>query len=393
METKILILTPIFPYPPNDGSRIRMYQMLQCLSEKYSLDLVSFYTHQDVLDTGIQELKKYCNKIFVFSLPQTNKLFSIYSADQQIKKKIMSIIMENDYSVIQVEKVIMSSYLDFKNLKGKVLIMDSWGVDSDLTKQQYIYAKNIFYKVINFVRYVRHKYKELKLLKKFNILIAITDAQRDFYRKYIKTAKIVEIQVGVDKKNFIIQPKNKEDDRTLLFLGIMNYYPNIDAVKYFCEQIFPIIKQYKQGVRFYIVGKNPTDEVLQFHNGEDIIVTGYVDDIKEYLTKATVVVIPIRMGSGLRIKIIESMAAGKAIVATKEAVEGIKAENKKHLIIASSAEEFAGWVVKLLDDKNLRDKLGVSARKFVEENFAEEIVKNKWQKLYEEVFNSYNFKK
>lgn len=390
MEAKILILTPIFPYPPNDGSKRRTYQILKSLGKRYVLDLISFYTPQESTQQGVKELKNFCREVFIFRQPIIRKPFGIYLADTRIKRDIMLLIKKNDYSIIQAEKLIMSAYLDFNELTDKVLIMDSWGVDSELLRQKIVYSDNIAAKFINLIRYKRHKFVEFRMLKKFKILIAITDEQKRFYEEHIKNLKIVEIPNSVDTDYF--KPSEEPDDKVILFTGIMNYYPNIDAVKFFCKEIFPLIKSSKKDISFYIVGKDPTEEILKLHNGKDIIVTGYVEDVRRFLNKAAVFVAPIRMGSGLRNKILEAMSSGKAIVCTKEATEGLKVENKKHLILANSAKEFAYWVIKLLEDKNFRVFLSINARKFVEENYSEKIIEDKWLRFYEEIFDSHNFK-
>lgn len=391
MEKRILILTPIFPYPPNDGSRVRTYQILKFLSKRYTLDLISFYTSRDPLEEGVKKLEKFCKKIFTFDLPKFRRPFGIYLSDPKIKNKIMFLIKQNNYSIIQVEKLAMSVYLNFEELKDKILIIDSWGIDCELSRQEIFYTRNIYYKFINFTKYLRHKFVELSLLKKFKILVAITETQKAFYKKYIKNSKIVEIQNSVDTEYFKPSREYKIDDNIILFLGIMNFYPNIDAVKFFCKHIFPLIKKSKQDVCFYIVGKEPAKEILELHNGKDIIVTGYVEDVRYYLNKAAVFVAPIRMGSGLRNKILEAMASGKAVVCTKESIEGLKVEDRKHLIVSDSTTDFAYWVLKILNDKNLREYLSINARKFIEENYSEEIIEEKWLKFYEEIFNSYNF--
>jgi glycosyltransferase involved in cell wall biosynthesis len=169
----------------------------------------------------------------------------------------------------------------------------------------------------------------------------------------------------------------------------MNYYPNVDAVLFFVREVLPKLRT-KVDVKFFIVGKNPSPEVFSLHNGSDVIVTGTVDDVRKYISDSELIVVPLRMGSGLRNKVIQAMACGKCVIATKEACEGLNVKDGENILIADTPEEFVEKILMVFDNKNLRLKIEKNARKYVENNFSYDIIKKKWIEFYEEILGNNN---
>lgn len=389
---KVLVLTPILPYPPDDGSRLRTYQVLKFLTKRFTVDLISFYLETEDLVAARDFLKQFCKDIYLLSQGKTRqskyKLF-FYSVDKEKRKEISNIIREKKYDVIQAEKVISLVYLDTDILKNYKVVLDSWGIDSEISFQIYKMQKNFFSKFLSYLKYLRHYYSELFLLSQINYFVAITDKSYNFYSKHFKNKKIFLVPNAVDLEYFCSDKDIPVEKGRISFVGIMNFLPNIDAVMFFCKEVVPQLRK-KIDFKFYIIGKNPTKEVLNLANGKDIIVTGEVKDIKEHFLKSEVIVIPLRMGSGLRNKVIQAMACGKTVVATKDATEGLNVEDNVNILIANTPEEFVEKILLALNNKELNLKIGENARKYVEENFSYDVVEKKWFKVYDEIFSSNN---
>ncbi len=389
---KVLVLTPILPYPPDDGSRLRTYQVLKFLSKRFTVDLISFYLETEDLVAARDFLKQFCKDIYLLSQGKTRqskyKLF-FYSVDKEKRKEISNIIREKKYDVIQAEKVISLVYLDTDILKNYKVVLDSWGIDSEISFQIYKMQKNFFSKFLSYLKYLRHYYSELFLLSQINYFVAITDKSYNFYSKHFKNKKIFLVPNAVDLEYFCSDKDISVEKGRISFVGIMNFLPNIDAVMFFCKEVVPQLRK-KIDFKFYIIGKNPTKEVLNLANGKDIIVTGEVKDIKEHFLKSEVIVIPLRMGSGLRNKVIQAMACGKTVVVTKDATEGLNVEDNVNILIANTPEEFVEKILLALNNKELNLKIGENARKYVEENFSYDVVEKKWFKVYDEIFSSNN---
>jgi len=391
MNKKILVLTSILPYPPDDGSRLRPYQIIKALYKLVDIELVSFYLPNEDINSTKEFYKSYCKNLYFLEQKKNKNLFAkfcVYHSNRENKKLINKIIQENNYNLIIVEKIITLSYLEKKVFKNYKVVIDSWGIDSEISRQLYENEKNLFKKFILFIKYIRHFFCELCYLSKCKYFVAITNKQFNFYKKFFKRKKLFLIPNFVDTDYFKPNYENFEE-KSIVFTGIMNFLPNIDAIMFFVNEVMPKLKE-KANVKFYIVGKNPTKEVLMLHNNFDIIVTGEVKDIKEYISKAEVVVVPLRIGSGLRNKVLHAMACGKTVVATREAVEGINVKDKENILIANTPQEFVEKILLVLNNKELNLKIAKNARKFIEENFSEKVIEKKWINMYEEIFSNNN---
>jgi glycosyltransferase involved in cell wall biosynthesis len=153
----------------------------------------------------------------------------------------------------------------------------------------------------------------------------------------------------------------------LVFTGAMGYYANVEGVRYFAEEVFPLIREQEPRAQLLIVGSNPTAEVQRLSRRAGIIVTGFVEDVRPYLAAATVYVVPLRIARGVQNKVLEAMAAGCAIVTTPEAVAGLRVVDGEHALIARAARAMAEAALRVMKDERLRTHLGAQARRFVEE--------------------------
>ena len=179
-----------------------------------------------------------------------------------------------------------------------------------------------------------------------------------------------EVPVGslfIDQESNKINPDKKSS--ILLFTGAMDYNANVDGVMWFCEKIFPAIRSRFHDVLFYIAGSNPDQKVLNLKNIEGVHVTGFVDDIRPYYKTADICVVPLRMARGIQNKVLEAMAMGRPVVATSRAIQGIKPDNGKQVIVADSPDGFAFNVVNLLKEKKKREEIGKNNLTWVKKNY------------------------
>jgi glycosyltransferase involved in cell wall biosynthesis len=175
-------------------------------------------------------------------------------------------------------------------------------------------------------------------------------------------------------------PATGNQQPVIVFTGAMDYYANVDGVVWFTKEILPLIKKEIPAIQFYIVGSNPTKEVLSLSSNNGVTVTGYVPDTREYLNRATVVVVPLRIARGIQNKILEAIAMGIPVVATPQAFEGIEAQPGRDLILGENAEKIAESVIKLIKEVSLRKSLSGSGRAVIEKNYC-------WTKNLEKLNN------
>jgi sugar transferase (PEP-CTERM/EpsH1 system associated) len=165
------------------------------------------------------------------------------------------------------------------------------------------------------------------------------------------------------------RPTTIDHRPVIVFTGAMDYYANIDGVVWFTKEILPLIKKEIPVIQFYIVGSNPTKEVLSLPSNNGVTVTGYVPDTREYLRRATVAVVPLRIARGIQNKILEAMAMGIPVVATPRAFEGIEANPDRDLILGEDVEKIAEGIIKLIKEVSLRKSLSGSGRAVIEKNY------------------------
>ena len=163
--------------------------------------------------------------------------------------------------------------------------------------------------------------------------------------------------------------KGKEEEQCIVFVGNYLHYPNVDAVLYFHQDIWPLIKSRLPELKFYVVGQGPPLAIQNLSQEKNIIVTGKVDDVRPFLKKARVFICPVRLGGGFRGKILEAMAIGRPIVSTSLGAEGIPASHEENIILADNPEEFAKGTLDLMNDDKLFEKIRVQGRKLVEEKY------------------------
>jgi polysaccharide biosynthesis protein PslH len=181
------------------------------------------------------------------------------------------------------------------------------------------------------------------------------------------TSNIKVLPNGVDQTYF--SPQGRPIEGNIIFTGVMDYFPNSDAVLHFHRHIFPLIKKDVPSAQFIIAGMHPTAQIRAIAD-HDTIVTGFVPDIREYLSRAAVCVVPLRVAMGVQNKILEAMAMGLPVVATSVASRGINATHGREILVADDPEGFATATIRLLQDQQLRASITKNAQKFIAQNFS-----------------------
>jgi sugar transferase (PEP-CTERM/EpsH1 system associated) len=211
---------------------------------------------------------------------------------------------------------------------------------------------------------------EGRTVARFDRVLAVSDVDRDTLQRLYPeslSSPVSVIPTGVDTTYFKPEPRQPSGARRIVFTGSMDWLPNADGVLFFCDEILPLIRQVEPDVTFTIVGRSPTPAVRRLAEDRSIEVTGRVEDVRPYLAKSAVYVVPLRIGGGTRLKIFEAMSAGRAVVSTTIGAEGLPAQHGQHLLLADTPEAFAQSVIRLLRDDSARTALERQARVLVTE--------------------------
>jgi glycosyltransferase involved in cell wall biosynthesis len=211
---------------------------------------------------------------------------------------------------------------------------------------------------------------ETRIIRRMAFCLACSEEEKTQIEKLAPGIRVETIPNGVDTAS-CVPDKNrafKHTDRNLVFVGAMDYLPNSEGIRFFCEEVFGILLKCLPDIHLTVVGKNPPDSVKRLEK-DNITVAGVVEDIARQVHQADLMLVPIRIGGGTRIKILEGMALGIPVISTKIGAEGIDAAHAENIFLADSAEEMAEGIIKLLENPGLRKKLADGGRRLVEKSY------------------------
>jgi glycosyltransferase involved in cell wall biosynthesis len=253
--------------------------------------------------------------------------------------------------------VVVCDFLDAAiNLPKEITIptvLFQHNVESEIWRRHAANASNWVKKAVYGWEFAKMRRYEQATVRRFNHVIAVSEHDKKLMSDWVDPARVAVVRTGVDTEQFRPETHPGASRPLVVFVGAMDWEPNVDAVQYFCEEIWPLIRARVPEARFRVVGRNPTRQV-QALASEFVEVTGRVTSVVSQLREAAVVVVPLRIGGGTRLKIYEAMAAGKAIVSTSVGVEGLEVHDGQDAILADTPRAFSEAVVTLLHDSPLR---------------------------------------
>jgi sugar transferase (PEP-CTERM/EpsH1 system associated) len=374
-RSKVLALAFRAPYPLTDGASIRIYNVAKAIAEQHSVDLL-FVNEGRVADGVLAKLESVFKRVLPFPHhPWSFKLNAIrglisrdslqphYHYFAEVQNWVDQHVRE--YDLILCFHIRMSRYL--REVHGIPKILDLIDATSINYREAVSHASGIW-KAIYSIENRRLLTYELDMLSSFDTKFITSPYDKSYLEGHLghSADRLIVVPNGV-KEELLTRTDCNVETNSLVFLGKMNYAPNVDAVKYFASRVFPLIKRQVPGVRFVIVGISPAQDVKRLGSLDGIDVTGYVDDPYEYIARSKVVVAPLRFGAGIQNKVLEAMALGKPVVATPNAVRGIAGKSGEHFVVANDSVIMANEIVALLLDDAKRKRLGRSARHLVAE--------------------------
>jgi len=388
--SRVLYLAHRIPYPPNKGDKIRSYNTIRHLALNHEVDLICLADDRRDLKHR-KELSALCRRVAVLPLntikAKVNGVCSFlkgatiserYFYRRKFQRIFNAWTRETPYDAVICFSSPMAQYLledDFIGTKGGSmrLVMDFCDVDSDKWTQYAGKTKfplSALYKNEG-LRLLRY---EQKIHRMFHRSIFVSDHEASLFKALSKDEKrIFVVPNGVDSDYFSEHESDvseRSGKPTLMFAGAMDYYANVDGVRWFCHDILPRVRGQNPDIVFNIVGSNPLPIVTELSAMDDVHVTGFVKDIRPYYQEADVCVIPLRIARGVQNKVLEAMAMGKTVVTTPAAIQGIHVEHGKHVLVADSPQGFSETILSLMDDPKRRGELGKAARAYVQSEYS-----------------------
>lgn len=381
----VLVLCDRYPYPLEQGLHLRIYNFVKHLPEKCTVDLVCYEPQQssaglDGIFRNIKTIKKPDTEGRVNFFTRIIRSFSIDSIapySLHVQKDIDQTLKEENYDVVLTYTGMLPYVSATKSMSVIVDVVD----DEVLEWWREFRSETTISGMVKCLRYLILYYNyERKYLspRRINGCFFTSEVDEEMFKK-VRTDTYTEvIQNGVDAKYYFPQG-NIYAEQTLVFEGNMSFPPNIDGALYFCREILPIIQERLPNVKLTLVGKNPAPEILDLAS-ENITVTGFVDDVRPYVARSCVFVCPLRKGGGIKNKLLQALAMGKACVATSYSVGGLVVNDGENILIRNSPVDFSDAVIDLLNNEKKRTKLENNARITIEHEYS-------WEKKSKGLYN------
>jgi len=407
---RILLLTPQLPYPPHQGTTHRNFNIIRSISERHDLTLLSLWTGEESeLDLGLKVLGQYCFKIEkVRQQPRSNlkrfsQLFSSSAPDManrlrsaKFKERLIEILRTEQnqsgrpFDVIQIEGIEMANNLPTIREFGpeSKIVFDNHNAEASLQRRAYETDKSQPRRwplaAYSYVQTNRLQDYEKWVCESVDHVVAVSDQDLAKIKKLAPGIQATVIPNSIDVEEYKDLEAGTTAKFDLVFIGKMNYRPNVDAVLWFADRVWPIVQVERPQTTWGIVGQEPHARLDKLNALEGITITGKVDSVHPYLAGASIVVLPFRIGSGTRLKFIEAMAAGKALVSTTLGAEGFEIESWREALIADEPGQFARGIFNLLDDPEARNQLGGNAQEFAEK-YDYLLVNKQFDAIYEDL--------
>jgi glycosyltransferase involved in cell wall biosynthesis len=364
----------------------RMFHFIRRLARKHRITLLTFLENEDE-KRFLTEVEKYCVRAHAIVRPRRANLhvFPYEPFDEfyteEMQHELRGLLEAHNYDLIQFEYTQMGKYAP-RNTAMKMLLTEheiNFAAHYTLVR----HTGKPLAKIKRFYDHLQVMNREVEICKRMDKVICVTARDAGEISGYVPPEKIVVVNTGVDLSYFRPDPA-PEEPWSLVFVGAFQHYPNVDGMLYFCESILPLIRKEIPEVKIYIVGSNPKDEIRRLAQDASIVVTGFVPDTRPYMARSAVYVVPLRLGVGIRGKILEAWGMGKAVVATPLACAGLDVTDGENIFMADASQLFAERVIYLLKNPDARKQLSARALATVQQ-YDWEVVAEKLEKLYYEV--------
>ena len=393
---KILMLTPYLPYPLLSGGQIRSYNLLKKLSKKHEITLFALIKNEKEKQY-ISELEKYCHKVQVFK--RSEKPFTFNNIFKTAFSSFPFLVIRNQAPTIidVIKKELIAQNYDLVHAETFYMMpnLPESKIPTILVEQtiEYLGYENYAKKANKFLQKIlkldidKIRKWEKHYWRKADRLIVMSEDDKQFIAKELGNSdKISVVANGVDTAWFEEKESKLNEHPTILSVGTFKWLPNQEAVDFLVQKVWPKIKEKIKNAELLIVGNAPTEKVINYgHKDKQINVAGRVEDIRDAFKQSHVLLAPVFSGKGTRYKILEAMACGTPVVASKIAIEGLDIKDGIHVLTSNKAEEMANLTAQVITDKKLWQKLSRNGKKFVSNNYDWKLISKKLDKIYQEM--------
>jgi glycosyltransferase involved in cell wall biosynthesis len=386
---RILFLSAQLPEPPHAGGTLRINGLMRGLhGAGHGVCLLAF-ADGDQLASVREKLDEFVSQISIVRPPHRsvrqrlrNLVFSNLADMERryysplFERTLEGLLATHSFDLIQIESLEMAVYLPIiqRLQPATPVIYDSFNAEYALQRTIFETESRRLQRLpgalYSFIQWRRLTRFERSVCHAVDHTIAVSDADADAFARLAPNRPVSVIPNGINVACYSATDSSLElGQHALVFTGSMGYRPNVDGALWFADQVLPRIRAHVPDAKFFVVGSNPHSRLTVLRDRDDVEVTGWVPNVNPFLHAAAVYVIPLRMGSGTRLKVLQAMAAGRAVVSTTIGAQGLDAQDGEQLRLADTADEFAQAVVALLNAPDQRRALGQAGMAFVQAHF------------------------
>jgi len=377
----VLLLTQVLPYPPDSGPKIKTYNVIKYLAQKHRVTLVSFVRGDQA--EHVRHLERYCQAVYTVPMERSQLRDAQYvglsfltgqpfmmlrDARRAMHNLIGRLSAERPFDVVHADQLNMGQYAE--RVPGAFKILDAHNALWLLYKRLWQTMSPGPRRWLLGRDWRLLKSYEGRLVREFDAVLAVSREDEAALQEAAGQPKnIVVIPIAIDTDEVAVVEREAEPTH-ILHIGTMYWPPNIEAVKWFVHEVYPLIRRERPEVQFDVVGARPPAELLALNDaGLGINVTGYVEDPTPYQRRAAVVVIPLLAGGGMRVKILTALAEGIPIVSTALGCEGIGVTDGENILIADAPGDLAAVVLRVLNDREFARRLSRNGRLLAETRY------------------------
>jgi len=368
------------------GGKIRTGKILAQLAKSHEITLVSNvesskddpYLKQvsELCDHFIsvpwREMRRYSPQFLVrlfFQMFSRYPVSVLNTCSRSLRSAVEAACAKGDFDVVVCDFV--QAGLLVRNISRHRLVLFQHNVESVVVRRHFEQAGHLLAKLFWWGQWMKMRRYESGQSRAFDSIVAVSATDKQTFENLYGLTQVRTISTGVDADYFRPQPEIRKEPMTLVFCGSMDWLPNEDGMSFFLESILPLVKTQEGEVRIVVVGRNPSALFQRrCRNHPEVQLTGWVDDTRPYIARASLFIVPLRIGGGTRMKIYEAMAMGKTVISTSIGAEGLPVQHGENILIADRPNDFADEIVRLLSDPDLADDIGRNARRYVAKNFA-----------------------
>jgi polysaccharide biosynthesis protein PslH len=384
--------------PVHSGGDLRSFNILRQLAVREEVVFFSYYGEpvdpeyerklQEQLpgsvcvSTGRQQISRMERGMdYLLRLPSAAPYAVSRFASGKVRSRLKSCLTQLRPDVVVCD--FLDAVVNFPEKLAIPSVLFQHNVESEIWRRHATNGASGARKLIYGLEFSKMLRYEQKAVRRFDHVIAVSEHDKKLMSAWVEPGRVTVVPTGVDAQQFSPGKQPGQEKPLAVFVGAMDWEPNVDAVKYFCAEVWPIVLAKVPGAHFRIVGRNP-DRRVQGLAGPSVEVTGRVVSVVEHLREAAVVVVPLRVGGGTRLKIYEAMAVGKAVVSTTVGAEGLDVHHGRDVMLSDTPGSFAESVITLLTDAELRSRQGRAAAE-VAANYGWPVIARKFGEVLQSV--------